>query len=118
MSGASVDCADPAPCTCSRCSGDPHALRYTTAAAGEGECQVSLEGGLVLLRPCPRALPGNGRAAPAVVFVAELDVRLSRDASEAGAWWVTDLDGIRPPGRLIGVPEPAPWAMAPAARAS
>jgi len=107
----SLDCADPAPCTCSRCSGalDPDALRYTAAPAGEGECQVTLEGGLVILRPCPRAMPGNGRCGPAVVFVAELDVRLTPIEGEPGAWWVTDLDGVRPPGRLLGVPEPAPW---------
>lgn len=108
----SCDCADPAPCTCTRCNGAPDALRYTAVLPGEGECQISLEGGLVILRPCPRAMPGNGRSGAAVVFVAELDVRLTRDESEAGAWWVTDLDGVRPAGRLLGVPEPAPWEIA------
>jgi hypothetical protein len=56
--------------------------------------------------------PGNGRAGAPVVLVAELDVRLVPIEGEPGAWWVHDLDGLRPPGRLVEVPVPAPWAPA------
>ncbi|MDB4930992.1 MAG: hypothetical protein JWM10_3476 [Myxococcaceae bacterium] len=84
-------------------------LRYTAGPAGEGECRVSLEGGLVVLRPCPRPRPGSCSCGPAIELVVDVDVALERDPATAGAWRVTHRRDGRRAGRLVDVPEPPPW---------